>query len=97
MYYFYSLTHSDLNNLFVTAVVWASLLKTKQQAESRSKRAATFTVCVFYETTYIKSSRCAVNKVRCKTVFVKKLVNIKSHNEVNVKVTVMLHEQRNTT
>ena len=50
-------------------------------------------LCVFYETTYIKPAVAAVNKARCKTVFVKELVNINSHNEVNIQVIVMLYEQ----
>lgn len=49
-------------------------------------------LCAVYETTYIKPAVAAVNKVRCKTVFVKELVNINSCNEVNVKVIVMLYE-----
>lgn len=50
-------------------------------------------LCVFYETTYIKPTVAAVNKACCKPVFMKKLVNVKSNNEVNVKVIVTLYEK----
>lgn len=49
-------------------------------------------LCVFYETTYIKPAVAAVNKARCKTVLGEELVNINSHNEVNIKVIVILCE-----
>ena len=75
--------------------MWAFLSVTRLNSHQRVivKCAATLLCVFFYETTYIKPAVAAVNKVCCKTVFVKKLVNIKSRNEVNVTVTVMLHEQ----
>lgn len=75
-------------------VVWASVRVVRLNSHQRViVNVQLLLLCVFYETTYIKPDVAAVNKACCKTAFVKELVNINSHNEVNIKVIVMPYKQ----